>query len=362
MSQTRARPTRAAEAAKVRDLLPDFCRLPTALGVILYGELLAIVLALASPSPLADFWARLGPLSLLVLIAALFSALLLCLLRRPMQHCDGRFSLLLAWLLIVGVALAVTLGAGWLLPWGEQGGLFPDDGLRGLSIRAGLISAIVGALMLRYLYLHRQWRAQVEAVANARFETLQARIRPHFLFNSMNTIASLTQTNPRLAEEVVMDLADLFRASLSTEAGTTTLAEELELVRRYLNIEHQRLGERLRVHWDLQDLPGAARVPSLIVQPLVENAVYHGIEPTAEPGLVRIVGRYRRGMVNLSVRNTLPDPAAAGGAVRRGSHTALDNVSQRMAAMFAGTALVSRSRVDGDYLVRMAFPHPWRQP
>ena len=160
-----------------------------------------------------------------------------------------------------------------------------------------------------------------------------------------------------------MDLADLFRASLATEAGNTSLAEELELVRRYLNIEDQRLAERLRVEWDLQDLPSAARLPTLILQPLVENAVYHGIEPAAGPGLVRIVGRYRRGMVNLSVRNTLPDPAAAGsGSARTGSHMALDNVSQRMAAMFAGTALVSRSRVDGDYLVRLAFPYPWRQP
>jgi two-component system sensor histidine kinase AlgZ len=202
----------------------------------------------------------------------------------------------------------------------------------------------------------------LKALADARFQTLQARIRPHFRFNSMYTIASLTQTKPRLAEGVGMDLADLFRASLATEAGNTSLAEELELVRRYLNIEHQRLAERLRVEWDLQDLPSAARLPTLILQPLVENAVYHGIEPAAGPGLVRIVGRYRRGMVNLSVRNSLPDPAAAPSPGRAGSHMALENVCQRMAALFAGTALVSRSQVDGDYLVRLVFPYPWRQP
>jgi two-component system, LytTR family, sensor histidine kinase AlgZ len=246
-----------------------------------------------------------------------------------------------------------------LLPWAEGAGLFPDDGARGLLIRTGLISAIVGALMLRYLYLQQQWRAQMEAVANARFKTLQARIRPHFLFNSMNTIASLTQTNPRLAEEVVEDLADLFRASLGS-GDRTSLGEELELCRRYLHIESQRLGERMHVSWDVDDLPTEAEVPPLILQPLVENAVYHGIQPATEPGDIQIVGRYRRGTVNLSIRNTLPQHASE---TRRhkGNGMALENVSQRMEAMFPGAARVSRSLVDGDYVVRLAFPYPWRQ-
>jgi len=199
----------------------------------------------------------------------------------------------------------------------------------------------------------------VEAVANARFKTLQARIRPHFLFNSMNTIASLTQTDPRLAEEVVEDLADLFRASLATDADRTTLAEELELARRYLNIEAQRLGERMQVVWDLEALPDDAPVPPLILQPLVENAVYHGIQPSLKPGVIRIVGRYRRGAVNLSIRNTLPGTDAV--CRHQGSGMALANVSQRMEAMFPGAARVTRSLVEGDYLVRLVFPYPWRQ-
>jgi two-component system sensor histidine kinase AlgZ len=293
----------------VRDLLPDFCSLPMTLGLVLYGELFAIVLALASPSRLAEFWVRLGPLSLFVLVIALLSATLLCLLRRLLRLLDGRIAVAVALALVVGSALGVGYATLWLLPWAESGGLLPDDGTRGLLIRAGLISAIVGAMMLRYLYLHGQWRAQVEAVANARFQTLQARIRPHFLFNSMNTIASLTQTDPRLAEEVTLDLADLFRASLATDAVSTTLDAELELIRRYLHIESQRLGERMQVAWDLADLPGDAMVPPLILQPLVENAVYHGIQPSTEPGRIVIVGRYRRGIVNLSVRNTLPEPS-----------------------------------------------------
>jgi len=341
-------------------LLPDFCSLPMALGVVLYGELLAILLALASSSPLDGFWARLGPLSLLVLGIVMLAASLLCILRTPLRRMPGVAVVPTALVVIVVSAVTVAWLCTILVPWAEGAGLFPDDGARGLLIRAGLISAIVGALMLRYLYLHQQWRAQVEAVANARLKTLQARIRPHFLFNSMNTIASLTQSDPRLAEEVVEDLADLFRASLATDADRTTLDEELELSRRYLNIEAQRLGARMRVIWDLEDLPGDALVPPLILQPLLENAVYHGIQPSAEPGEIRIVGRLRRGAVNLSIRNTLPRPAVE---TRRhkGNGMALQNVSPRMEAMFPGAARVTRSLVDGDYLVRLVFPYPWRQ-
>jgi two-component system sensor histidine kinase AlgZ len=338
-------------------LLPDFCSLPMTLGVVLYGELLAILLALSSPSPLTSLWERLGPLSLLVMIIALLSATLLCLLGRVLVRSGTRVATLIAWSVIVGVAVFAAWIAGLLLPWAQTGHLFPDDGPRGLMIRAALIAAIVGALMLRYLYLHDQWRRQVEAVANARFKTLQARIRPHFLFNSMNTIASLTRSDPKLAEEVVEDLADLFRASLATDSVTTTLAEELELVRRYLNIEAQRLGERMNVEWDLDEVPGDAPVPPLILQPLVENAVYHGIQPSPGPGRIQIVGRYRRGIVNLSIRNSLPPAMPDSEKTRHGNRIAVQNVSQRLEAMYPGTARMSQSRIEGDYLVRLSFPY-----
>jgi two-component system sensor histidine kinase AlgZ len=352
--------TRKKPQPTAPSLLPDFCSLPMAFGVVLYGELLAMLLTLASANPLATFWMRLGPLSLLVLGIVLLGASMLCLLRGSLRGLPGWVEVAAALAVVVVSALVVAYLCILLLPWADGAGLFPDDGARGLLIRAGLISAIVGALMLRYLYLHQQWRAQVEAIANARFKTLQARIRPHFLFNSMNTIASLTQTDPRLAEEVVEDLADLFRASLATEADRTTLGEELELSRRYLNIEAQRLGERMSVHWDVEELPSDAPVPPLILQPLVENAVYHGIQPSADPGDIQIIGRYRRGMVNLSIRNTLPKSGHET-CRHKGNGMALQNVSQRMEAMFPGTARVTRSLVDGDFLVRLAFPYPRRQ-
>lgn len=341
-------------------LLPNFCSLPMVLAVVVYSELLAILMILASPQPLASFWTRMGPLSVFVQLIGLFSAALLCLNRAWLERLDERLGALGALVLIIAAAVLITWGAALLIPHEITQRLFPHDGLTGLMTRSLWIATVVGALVLRYLYLHQQWRLQVEAVANARLKALQARIRPHFLFNSMNTIASLTQSNPRLAEEIVMDLADLFRASLATEAETTTLDQEFELARRYLNIERQRLGERLQVDWDVKEVPGEARLPPLILQPLVENAVYHGIQPASRPGWVQILGRYQHGQIRLSITNSLPTPEEADQHRHQGNRIALENVSQRMEAMFPGAASLTYSVRHEHYLVRLVFPFPWR--
>lgn len=357
VGRTVASTIRRGETAK---LLPDFCSLPMVLGVVVYGELLAILIALASPAPLATFWTRMGPLSVFVQLIALLSAGFLCMSRPLLERLDERLSAFGALFIIVGTSALVTYGAALFVPEAITRNLFPHDGLTGLMTRSLWIATVVGALLLRYLYLHQQWRSQVEAVANARFKTLQARIRPHFLFNSMNTIASLTQTDPRLAEEIVEDLADLFRASLATEAETTTLQEEFDLARRYLNIERQRLGERMQVYWDVKDVPGEALLPPMILQPLVENAVYHGIQPATKPGHIQIVGRYRHGQINLGISNSLPAPEETATYKHKGNKIAVENVSQRMEAMFPGAASVSHSARHGEYLVRLTFPYPWR--
>ncbi|WPL13066.1 MULTISPECIES: sensor histidine kinase [Thiorhodovibrio] len=351
---TKADPTKAS-------LLPDFCSLPMVLGVVIYAELLAILITLTSPQPLTTFWTRMGPLSVFVQLIALLSAALLCGARPLLGRVDARLGALSALAMIIGASAAVTFGAALLIPQEMTQALFPRDGLGGLILRALCISAIVGALMLRYLYLHQQWRSQVEAVANARFKTLQAKIRPHFLFNSMNTIASLTRTDPKLAEETVLDLADLFRASLAADTDTATLSEEFELARRYLNIEQQRLGARMRVEWDIAQVPEDALLPPLILQPLVENAVYHGIHPSMHPGYIRISARYRHGQIHVTIVNSLPADGERVRSSPRGHRMAIDNVSQRLDAMFPGTASLRHGAKDQEYLVRFAFPHPRRR-
>jgi len=321
--------------------------------VVVTAELLAMILALAQGGGTPGFWDSLSRGSLLVQWIALVTAALLCVLRPWLARLDTWLVGLMAWGLLMLVALSVTelVVHGWpgLHARGASGASHWHLMLQVLGI-----SAISGAMVLRYLYVQHQWRRQVEAESRARFQALQARIRPHFLFNSMNTIASLTRSDPVLAEEAVNDLADLFRASLSDNRGLSTLDQELELCRGYLRIEQQRLGERLRVEWSLEGLPGEAAVPALVLQPLVENAVYHGIERLDQPGVIRIIGRHRRGLVNLSVRNSSPPMDVE---PRPGGHRlAVENIRQRLEGRFGDAASLSAGEVEGEYQVRIVFP------
>ncbi|OQX47363.1 MAG: hypothetical protein B0D86_00145 [Candidatus Sedimenticola endophacoides] len=293
--------------AETIPFLPDFCNVRTLFAVVILAELLAIVLALNATPRLEQFASELSLYSLYVMWIALLFTALLCLLGRDFSRRGPGTAGLLAWLVLLAVTAAVALLADTLSP--------QTDGDHTLLLRSLVISAIIGALLLRHFYIQYLWKRQIRAESQARFQALQSRIRPHFLFNSMNTIANLTRSDPVLAEGVVEDLSDLFRASLGDAARPARLDDELELCRRYLRIESLRLGGRLRVEWDLHgDLPLWAPLPPLILQPLVENAVYHGIEPALQPGLIRISGRYRRGRVNLGISNSLPGEGARGGS------------------------------------------------
>jgi two-component system, LytTR family, sensor histidine kinase AlgZ len=223
------------------------------------------------------------------------------------------------------------------------------------------IGTIVGAVALRYSVVHYQWRLRMESEARARVAALQARIRPHFLFNSMNTIASFTRTKPELAEQVVEDLADLFRAGLTDVGHNATLAEELELVEQYMRIESLRLGERLRVHWDCDSVPRDAPMPALILQPLVENAVYHGIEPLAGGGDVWIDGQVEGEGNALMIELTISNTVAAAGSRKSGNQMAQDNVRERLHAFFANQSSFSITREESQYVVYMRFPYQREQ-
>jgi two-component system sensor histidine kinase AlgZ len=215
------------------------------------------------------------------------------------------------------------------------------------------ISVVITTLALRYFYVAHEWQRNVEMQARARVHALQARIRPHFLFNSMNTIASLTRSNPALAESAVQDLADLFRANLSEKRNTITLAEELEVARIYQRIEELRLGERLRVDWNITQLPMQALVPGLLLQPLLENAIYHGVEPQPEGGVVTVTGELAGGLVTVVVRNRVSERQSE----REGNNLALSNIKERLSLMYGERALVKAGRFDAEYIVTLRFPH-----
>jgi two-component system, LytTR family, sensor histidine kinase AlgZ len=331
--------------------LPDFCGMRVVLAVIVGAELLAILLTLGelkNPT-LETFYEALSLRTLFIQWVAISGALLLCLLRGQLNRLPADRAGVLAWAILLGVTgLAVAAARA------VAGEIFPAVAGGGFVLRSLAISAIVSALILRYLYLHHQWRRQVEAEAQARLQALQSRIRPHFLFNSMNTIAQLTRSDPPLAERVVEDLADLFRASLSDARCLSTLGEELELARGYLRIEGQRLGTRLQVEWQLAGLPEEMPVPALLLQPLLENAVYHGIEPSAVPGLVRVAGRPRGDGVELEIANSLP--AAGASSHRNGNHLALENIRQRLAGCYGEAASLQVEEAEGLYRLRLRLP------
>jgi two-component system sensor histidine kinase AlgZ len=224
----------------------------------------------------------------------------------------------------------------------------------GFLFRNLAVSAIISALLLRYLYVQHQWKQQIQAEAQARVQALQARIRPHFLFNSMNNIAALINSDPQRAEQAVEDLSDLFRVTLREASERVTLAEEIEVSCRYLRLETLRLGDRLDVKWHINTLPMQRKVPSLILQPLLENAVYHGIEPLPAGGTVHITGCVEGPRIRITVRN--PKPHIGSARHRKGNQIALNNIRLRLQLAFGGQTGVALREVGDEYEATMYFP------
>jgi two-component system, LytTR family, sensor histidine kinase AlgZ len=334
-------------------VIPDFCRLLRLFAVLVVAQVVVVVVALA-PSPEGFWgWPRFFAASLFAQWLALTSAVLLCTARKPLQRLPQWLALLLAWLLPIAVAaggsalvheLDVSLGYGLSLPMAQRADFV---------VGCAAIAAVIGAVALRYFYVQEAWQQQVKAQAEAEVRALQARIRPHFLFNSMNTIASLVRSDPETAERAVEDLSDLFRAALGAGKGESTLGDELVLVERYLAIEALRLGPRLAVDWSLpQDLPRDLPMPRLVLQPLVENAVQHGVARLTEGGRIAISARRSGQRLHLHIGN--PCPSEPGDSA--GNRHAQDSTAQRLAHHFGGRARMTVARSEGYYAVDLELP------
>ena len=326
--------------------LPDFRANRTVFLLVLLAELFAMILALSETDRLNDFWNRLALSSLFVQWVALGSAAVLALF----QHLLNQFHTSAAVLLILGITQSITLLCtviGW--HWLNTDGL--DWPPPGLAARNLAISGIITLIALRYFYMRHQWQHHVEAEAHARLRALQARIHPHFLFNTLNTIAGLIPGAPDKAEQAVLDLADLLRSALA-ERTTITLAEELNLTRRYLAIEQLRMGERLHIDWQLDDpLPLDTPLPPLLLQPLVENAIRHGIQPRPDGGTLTLRITRQPRALDISISNPRPASAAP-----TGHHLAQDNIRQRLALAYPLAAPLSISASADRYQVQFSLP------
>jgi two-component system sensor histidine kinase AlgZ len=320
------------------DALPEFRNL----GVMARALLAVNLLALAAAAAGETNWSRaleafvlstvLVEPPLLASLALLYAAAPLL---RRMSYWPG-CALVLA--LVLALAAATHAALGDIAPIGLG--------------RTLVFTAVAVALVLAYLTLHL--RTHSPALAEARLQALQARIRPHFLFNSLNAVLALIRSDPRRAERTLEDLADLFRALMSDGRSLVRLADEISLIERYAAIEQLRLGDRLRMSWDLDQAPVDALLPPLVLQPLLENAVYHGVEPGTGTGdvLVRIERRGNR--VHALIENPWHQPGAGG---RAGNHMALDNIRERLMLFFDAEARLE-TRVEGErYRVEIDIPY-----
>ena len=316
------------------------------MAVVLAGEALALVLALA-PADNQDWLVRFGLASLGIQWIALGTLCVLYLTRRLLTRLPAP---LVAWAclaILLGMTILVSAAA-----WGVIGltsGI--EHGRTAFMARMLGLALVVGLLAL--LTYQNYWRARQLAVRakQLELEALQARIRPHFLFNTLNTGAALVHARPADAERLLLDLADLFRCALRGPQQIP-LAEELALTRRYLEIEALRFGERLRLHWNIPETMPEVLVPSLSIQPLAENAIRHGIERRPEGGAVDVAVRLFGDRVEITVANDMPGIAGGGG----GHAVGLASARERVRAFSDGRGDVETRLLDGRHIATMTLP------
>lgn len=303
----------------------DVCHVGVVLRATLFVHVVVAAGMLFAVRDLAAGTTTLAVAATVTLPAVLVWLTVACLLKRPLAHLPpwGQW--------IAAIALgAACAEAAYLL---QQGGGIGRLGLLGRfhPAAAAIAGALLAAAMFYWLTLRAQ--ARLPADTTARLAELQSRIRPHFLFNTLNTAIALARLDPARTETLLEDLAELFRVALNDGGRAVTLADEVALAQRYLAIEQVRFGDRLQVTWELDEDAGQARVPALMLQPLVENAVRHGVEPAAEGGVIRVRTRVKRAHAVISIVNTMP-----GKPSRPGNGIALRNVRERLKLMHDVTA------------------------
>jgi two-component system sensor histidine kinase AlgZ len=299
--------------------LPDFRNFGVMLRILLGVNLAALAAALVQSPDIGKWMGQYIGMAAWVQPLLLTNLVLLWLSARAIRLLPARGGQVAV--LLLAVLTALLQADLWRFMGLAEGGW--KNGAR-----IAMLSALMAGGML--LYFELRARAFSPALAEARLQALTARIRPHFLFNSLNAVLSLIRSEPRRAEAALEELADLFRALMRDHRDLVPLADEIALCRQYLDLEKLRLGDRLNVAWEIDDVPNDVEVPPLVLQPLLENAVYHGIEPSGEPGAIRI-GFARDGG---ELRIWLVNPRAAGGDAGKGNRMALVNIRERLALYY----------------------------
>lgn len=329
--------------------LPDFCQIQSLLMVVLIGELLAVIFTLLNIQPSTDNWQLFGLFSISLQWISLSSVFILCLLRPSLAKLNDVVAGLIS-LLVVLIATFIYSYVTLIFYYGVYFDLSLSIQLQ-FFMKNMIVAGLIGSVLLRYFFLQQQYIKQLALESSARLEALQARIRPHFLFNSMNVIASLTRIDAKKAETAIEDLSDLIRATLDNKSELIPLKAELKNGKKYLSIETLRLGERLQIEWQIDQNCLSVLVPPLSVQPLLENAVYHGIQMLPEGGKVSIIIKQQADHILIQVINPKLEKSR-----HKGNGIALNNITQRLEVIFAGRANLQRENLVNQYKVTMKIP------
>ena len=320
--------------------LPDFRNLGVVLRILLFANALGAAIALGmsdDPPSFMRTWMRIAA----ALEPLLFLHLAVLYIVSPwLQRIPYRqgIALLLGMSLLLSLAMFEVQNRLW---WNSGGTRF----------HYVLCTLLSTAVILAYFNLRA--RALSPALTEARLQALQARIRPHFLFNSINAVLSLVRSEPKRAEMALEDMADLFRVLMADNRELVLLKDEVSLCQQYLDLEKLRLGDRLQVEWHIEKMPENALIPPMVLQPLLENAVYHGIEPSMEPGVIDINIFLRRGEVHMVLRN----PYQHRGSHHAGNKMALNNIRERLALHFDAEASLESKVSRNMYQVHIVIPY-----
>jgi two-component system sensor histidine kinase AlgZ len=326
-------------STSIPDALPDFRNLGVAARILVGVNLGAFVAAAIRSNSFSQLVGEFLEIALVVEPVLIAGLALLSMASRWL----ARLPYLIGLATVAAMVLILTAGAAFLRASVDAAPL-------GI-VRAGAFALLTTAVLAGYFHLRS--RAFSPALSEARLQALQARIRPHFLFNTLNAVLSLIRKDARRAEAAIEDLAELYRMVMADAKNLTTLARELDLTRQYLNLEQLRLGERLVVDWQTADAPRDALVPPLLLQPLVENAVYHGIEPGVEPGTIVIAIRREKDRVHVKLTNPYhPDYQH-----RQGNRIALVNIRERLALHFDVEGVLESGVKGSSYEIRMTMPY-----
>ena len=319
--------------------LPNFRNLGILLRILVIVDGICLAAALVRTSEPLALFEELIDLSAFVQPVLILSLLALAAANNWLHRLSYWHAI--ASVVVLELALTATVDVAGIYLFGATGGLVHD----------AIFTLLITGVLIGYFDL--RGRALSPALSEARLQALQARIRPHFLFNSINAVLSLMRQEPRRAEQALEDLADLFRVLMADNRQLTPIAREVALAKQYLSIEELRLGDRLRIEWDIAQMPADALIPPLVLQPLLENAVYHGIEPRSEPGTISIVISRAAEQMHLVLRN----PYRPDGDHHAGNRMALANIRERLALHFDAEAGIKTLANADTYEVRIVIPY-----